>query len=63
MHLLVYMAALCWNILLEKHPEPVVIDKFAFLPCDDLPALLDLDVTADYVECVAHQIQGSAGPC
>ena len=25
--------------------------------------MLDLDITADYVECVAHQIQGSSGPC
>ena len=63
MHPLVYLAALCWNILLEKHPEPVVIDVSAFLPCDDLPPLLDLDITADYVERVAHQIQGSVGPC
>ena len=47
--------------MLEKHPEPVVIDESAFLPCDDLPPLLGLDITADYVEHVAHQIQGSAG--
>ena len=62
MHPLVKLAALYWNILLEKHPEPVVIDESAFLPCDDLPPLLDLDVTADYMERVAHLIQGSAGP-
>ena len=47
----------------EKHPEPGVIDESAFMPCDDLPPLLDLDITADYVEHVAHQIQGSSGPC
>ena len=40
---------LCWSILLEKHPELVIIDESAFLPCDDLPPLLDLDITSDYV--------------
>ena len=63
MHPLVYLAALCWNILLEKHSEPVVIDESAFSPCDDLPPLLELDITADYVERVVHQIHGSVGPC
>ena len=33
------------------------------MSCDDLPPLLDLDITADYVERVAHQTQGSSGPC
>ena len=51
------------DILHEKHPEPGVIVESAFMPCDDLPPLLDLDITADYVERVAHQIQGSSGPC
>ena len=62
MHPLVYLTTLCWNILLEKHPQPVVIDESAFLPCDDLPPLLDLDITANYVEHVAHQIQRSVWP-
>ena len=31
------------------------------MPCDTLSPLLDLDITADYVEHVAHQIQGSVG--
>ena len=62
MHPLVYLATLL-NILHEKHPEPRVIDESAFLSCDDLPPLFDLDITVDYVEHVAHQIQGSAGPC
>ena len=30
MHPLMYLATLCWDILLEKHPEPVVIDESAF---------------------------------
>ena len=44
------------DILREKHPEPGVTDESAFMSCDDLPPLLDLDITADYVERVAHQI-------
>ena len=56
-------SVLCGNILHEKHLEAVVVDESAFLPCDDLPTLLDLDITADYVEHVAHQIQRSAKPC
>ena len=51
------------DILHEKHPEPGAIDESAFMSCDDLPPLLDLDITADYMERVAHQIQGSSGPC
>ena len=30
--------------------------------CDPLPPLADLNITADHVEKVAHQIQGVAGP-
>ena len=32
------------------------------MPGDILPPLLGLNITADYLEHVAHQIQGSAGP-
>ena len=49
------------DILHEKHPEPGVIDESAFMSCDDLPPLLDLDITAENVESMAHQIQGSLG--
>ena len=51
------------DILHEKHLEPGVIDESTFMSCDDLPPLLDLDITADYVEHVAHQIQESLWPC
>jgi len=50
------------DILCEKRPEPGVNDESAFMPCDVLPPLLDLDITADYMEHVAHQIQGSVSP-
>ena len=50
------------DILLQKYLEPGVIDESASLPCDDLPPSHNLDITADYVESVAHQIQEYVGP-
>ena len=50
------------DVLREKHPEPCCSGNDAFLPCDSLPPVLDVDITADYVERVAHRIQGAAGP-
>ena len=50
------------DILCEKHLEPGFRDGPVFMPCDTLPPLLDLDITADYMERMAHQIQGSADP-
>ena len=50
------------DTLREKHPAPGVVVESAFLLCDVLPPLIDLDITAEYVEHVAQQIQGSAGP-
>ena len=47
------------DVLREKHPEPCSSGDDAFLPCDSLP---DVDITANYVERVAHRIQGTAGP-
>ena len=49
------------DALREKHPEPCCSGDDAFLPCDSLPPVLDVDITADYVERVAHSIQGAAG--
>ena len=50
------------DVLREKHPEPYRSGGDAFLSCDSLPPILDVDITADYVERVAHRIQGAAGP-
>ena len=49
------------NVLREKHPELCCSGDDAFLPCDSLPPVLDVDITTDYVEWVAHRIQGAAG--
>ena len=37
--------------------------RTSFLPYNDLSPLLDLNITADFVECLADRIQGSVGPC
>ena len=50
------------EVLKEKHPEPREAIERAFLSCDELPPLVDVDITAAHVEKVARQIQGSAGP-
>ena len=50
------------DVFQEKHPEPCSSCGDAFLPCDSLPPVLDVDITADYVKRVAHRIQGAAGP-
>ena len=38
----------------EANPE-------AFLECDKLPSLLDVDITASHVEKIAKVLSGSAG--
>ena len=45
-----------------KHPEPRKFTEKGFLPCDKLPSLVDIDVTAAHVEKVAWLIKGSTGP-
>ena len=50
------------DVLREKHPKPCSPGSDTFLPCGSLPPVLDVDITADYVERVAHRIQGAAGP-
>ena len=49
------------DTLREKHPAPGVVVESAFLLCDVLLPLIDLDITAEYVEHVAQQI--NSGIC
>ena len=51
-----------FDVLKENHPEPREASVKVFLPCDKLPLLIDVDVTAAQVEMVTHQIYGGAGP-
>ena len=45
----------------EKHPEPREASVKMFIPCDELPPLIEVDVTVAHVEKVAHQIWRGAG--
>ena len=51
-----------FDLLKEKHPPPSLLNERACLPCDDLPPLIDVDVTGSHVERVARMIRGGAGP-
>ena len=51
-----------FKVFKDKHPEPRTVDENAFIHCDDLPVLVDVDVTSGYIEKVARKIRGSAGP-
>ena len=41
-----------------KHPMPGTVDPIAFIDCNTLPPLIDIDVTPSHVEKVAHCISG-----
>ena len=50
------------DVLKEKHPDPSPSVKEAFLVCEELPPLMDIDVTGAHICKVARKIQGGAGP-
>ena len=51
-----------FQILQEKHPSQAVPPPEAFLSCDSLPFLEEVDVSASVIERVARKLHGSAGP-
>ena len=53
-----------FEVFKEKHPEPGENVESAFIQCgeNDLPDLVDIDVTANDVESVAKKMSGSGGP-
>jgi len=48
--------------LLEKHPEQAEANKDAFENCNDLPFLVDVDITGSHIEKAARSFTGGAGP-
>ena len=50
------------HILQEKHPEASQSGTRAFMPCDELPPLVDVDITGSHIENAARRICGSSGP-
>ena len=51
-----------YEVLNRKHPDSQFPPKSAFLRCDELPRVEDVEVSGSYIMCVAQSIQGSAGP-
>ena len=51
-----------FEVFKEKHPEPQDNDENAFMSVDELPTLVDVDVTAAHVEKIAARLSGSGGP-
>ena len=50
------------DVLKEKHPEPRCVNEKAFIKCEELPPVMDVDVTGGHVERVGRKLQGGAGP-
>ena len=51
------MGKTVFEVLMEKHPEPGVVDEDAFLKCEKLPVLIDVDITGNHIEKVARMIR------
>ena len=51
-----------FDILQEKHPPQKHADPRAFIQCEELPLLEDVDITSSHIEQVARRLFGSAGP-
>ena len=49
------------HILHEKHPEASQSGTGAFMPCGELPPLVDVDITGSHIENAARRIRGSSG--
>ena len=50
------------DVLKEKHPYPGMIDDSVCLEDDDLPVLMDVDVTGGHIERLARAFHGGVGP-
>ena len=48
--------------LLDKHPEQAEANRDAFENCNDLPFLVDVDITGSHIEKAARSFTGGAGP-
>ena len=49
------------DILQSKHPDQSEPHPDAFVVCDALPTLIEVDVTAEHVQKVAKNLSGGAG--
>ena len=51
-----------FEVLQQKHPDPVIPPMLALLPCAELPKLVEVEITGGHVLRVARSIKGGAGP-
>lgn len=51
-----------FQTLQNKYPPQKSPDEQNFLPCENLPIMIDIDVSAQHVEKIARYLHGSAGP-
>lgn len=49
------------EVLFSKHPEQRETSEEDFLECDELPALIDVDITSYHVMQAAKKVSGSSG--
>ena len=45
----------------EKHPEASQTGTGAFMLCNELPPLVDVDITGSHIKNAARRIRGSSG--
>ena len=50
------------EVLRRKHPPQFLPSPDTFLPENELPLLVDVNLTAGHIEKAAHRLKGSAGP-
>ena len=48
--------------LLDKHPKQAEANRDAFENCNDLPFLVDVDLTGSHIEKASRSFTGGAGP-
>ena len=48
--------------MLDKHPEQAEANSDAFEICNDLPFLVDVDITGSHIDKAARSFTGEAGP-
>eukprot|EP00957_Ditylum_brightwellii_P045360 3438318-Ditylum_brightwellii.AAC.1 len=50
------------EVLTSKHPEPIVPPESALTNYAKTPVFIDVNITGEVVEKVAHRLSGAAGP-
>lgn len=51
-----------FEVLKSKHPGQMTPNDNTFLTCEQLPIMVDVDISSDHIEKMARSLHGSAGP-